>query len=381
MRLFSDAAAGVDDPFLRRAFVLAENGRGATAPNPMVGCVLVRDGEIVGEGWHAKAGEAHAEVDALAQAGERARGATAYVTLEPCNHVGRTGACSSALADAGVSAVVVGMPDPNPHVEGGGAEALRAAGIAVRFADDPSPFEEQNEAWLKSVTAGLPWVTAKVALSLDGHASLREGERAVLSGPGCTALTMRLRTAVDAVLVGAGTLAVDDPALTVRDEADTPAESQPLRVVLSRETLPPADARIFTDGLGPALALVSSEAPDPGCEALARTGVRVARYDARGGLGAAFGVLARLDVMHLLIEAGPRLLEALWRAHMLDDLVLYHTGGMAGATAPPLFAAATHGSGGRVMSRMQAVEAGVAGLDAATVWRACPGWVCDLERE
>ncbi len=142
MRLFSDAASAVADPFLRRAFELAENGRGTASPNPLVGCVVVRDGAIVGQGWHARAGEPHAEVNALAQAGERARGATAYVTLEPCDHTGRTGPCTLALRKAGVAEVVAGMPDPNPEVDGGGAEALRASGIEVRFAADPSPFEE-----------------------------------------------------------------------------------------------------------------------------------------------------------------------------------------------------------------------------------------------
>jgi diaminohydroxyphosphoribosylaminopyrimidine deaminase / 5-amino-6-(5-phosphoribosylamino)uracil reductase len=381
MRLFSDAASAIADPWLRRAYVLAENGRGTTSPNPLVGCVVVRDGLVVGEGWHERAGGPHAEVNAIAQASEHARGGTAYVTLEPCNHHGRTAPCAPALVAAGVAAVVIGMRDPNPAVEGGGAEALRAAGIDVRFAEDATPFKEQNEGWIKHATTGVPWVRAKVALSLDGHSSLKAGERAALSGPESRAITMRLRASADAVLVGAGTAAVDDPSLAVCDEAAVPAERQPLRVVLARTTVPPADARLFADGLAPSLVLISSAVEEDALRELRDADVRIERYDARGGLEAALAALGRLGVVNVLAEPGPRLLEALWRAHLIDELVLYHTGGMAGAAAPPLFAAATHGFGGDVVPRMQAIEAGVAGMDAVTVWRACPGRVCDMERE
>lgn len=378
MRLFSDASERITDPFLRRAYLLAEKGRGTASPNPLVGCVLVRDGEVVGQAWHHRAGEAHAEVLALQQAGDRAQRATAYVTLEPCNHVGATGPCTEALRDSGVSTVVVGMRDPNPMVSGGGCDVLASWGIDVALAEDPAPFEEQNEAWLKYVTMGKPWVQAKVALSLDGHASLKQGERSRLSGDEARALTMRLRASADAVLIGAGTLGVDDPSLTVRDESDLPAAHQPLRAVLSRETVPPAGARIFTDGLGPAVFVTAEETQ---CGEVAARGVRIERYDSREGIDGALRALGGLGVTRVLVEAGPRLLESLWRAHQIDELVVYHTGGMAGASAPPLFESASHGVGGEVLRRMQAVEAGLAGSDAVTVWQACPGWVCEVERE
>jgi diaminohydroxyphosphoribosylaminopyrimidine deaminase / 5-amino-6-(5-phosphoribosylamino)uracil reductase len=376
LRLFGDPASSVGDPSLRRAFLLAENGRGTTSPNPLVGCVLTRDGETVGEGWHERAGGPHAEVVALQQAGERARGATAYVTLEPCNHTGRTPACVPSLLASGISRCVIGMRDPNPGVAGGGAAALAAAGVKVTFAEDPSPFEVQNEAWLKHVTTGVPWLQAKVALSLDGHASLQADRPARLSGTECERLTMRLRSAADAVMVGAGTLASDDPALTVRDESGVAVARQPLRVVVSRTSVPRPEARMFADGLGPALVLISGRADAEAVQALVERGVGVERYDADGGLPAALRVLGRMDVTRVLVEAGPRLLEAMWNERALDELVLYHAGGMAGAAAPPLFEASEAASPELMTARLRAVEAGVVGGDAVTVWEPCPGWLC-----
>ncbi len=202
MRLFTDVASTISDPFMRRAFVLAENGRGATSPNPMVGCVLAHDDEIVGEGWHARAGEPHAEMMALGMAGPRAAGATAYVTLEPCNHQGRTPPCSEALITRGVAGVVIGMPDPNPVAVGGSAR-MREAGIEVEFEPDTTPFEIQNEAWLHWVRTGLPFVQVKTALSLDGHANVQPGTPCAITGEGGRAITMQLRSAADAIVVGA----------------------------------------------------------------------------------------------------------------------------------------------------------------------------------
>ncbi|HEY5506558.1 MAG TPA: bifunctional diaminohydroxyphosphoribosylaminopyrimidine deaminase/5-amino-6-(5-phosphoribosylamino)uracil reductase RibD, partial [Coriobacteriia bacterium] len=200
-RHFGDPYAVVAEPHLRRACELAERGRGTTAPNPVVGCVLVRDGEVVGEGWHERAGGPHAEAAALADAGDAARGATAFVTLEPCAHVGRTPSCADALVRAGVARVVIGAPDPT-RLAGGGAGTLRQAGIDVSFADDPRPFHELDVEWTHRQRTGRPFLRVKVALTLDGRPALLEGARSALTGEAARAFTMRLRARADAVLVG-----------------------------------------------------------------------------------------------------------------------------------------------------------------------------------
>ena len=215
MRLFSDVTSRIDDAYLARAVVLALRGAGRTWPNPAVGCVVVRDGEIVGEGFHPRAGEPHAEIFALAQARERARGADAYVTLEPCNHHGRTPPCVDALIEAGVASVTIGMTDPNP-VAAGGLERLRTAGIAVNVVADQAPFAEITLGWLKRMRTGLPLVTAKVGQTLDAKVAFQPGLRARITGPSGAEVTARLRDASDAVLVSAATVIADDPALTVR---------------------------------------------------------------------------------------------------------------------------------------------------------------------
>jgi len=365
-RLFSDACASVTDPWLRRACELAERGRGTTSPNPVVGCVLVRDGEVVGEGFHARAGGPHAEAVALSAAGGAARGATAYVTLEPCNHTGRTGPCTPALVHAGVARVVIGMADPNPSVAGGGAAALRAAGIDVSFAEDPAPFLEQNVEWIQRVRAGSPFVRVKTAVTLDGRPALAAGMRSSLTGSGARALTMRLRAAADAVMVGAATVAIDDPALTVRTAEGEPAPRQPKRVVLARTELPPLSARMFDDGLGRPYVLVPEEAgSDP---ELARV-AHVVEFAIADGLRGALRALADHDVVNLLVEAGPRMLSALWDEDLVDELILYHAGGMASDAAPALFVGESQDDPATLSRRMRAVEAGLAGSDAVTVWR------------
>jgi diaminohydroxyphosphoribosylaminopyrimidine deaminase/5-amino-6-(5-phosphoribosylamino)uracil reductase len=332
----------------------------------MVGCVLVRDGVVVGEGYHERAGGPHAEAAALTAAGDGARDATAYVTLEPCNHQGRTPACAPALVRAGVSRVVVGMPDPNPGVAGGGAAALREAGLDVVFADDPAPFREQNVEWVRFVESGLPYVRIKTAVTLDGHASLAPGVRSAITGEGARALTMRLRARADAVMTGAATVALDDPALTVRDADGLPLSRQPRRVVLARTEQPPASARLFNDGLGRALLLVPEEADaDPALLSLAD----FASYPIADGLAGALRALAGAGIVSLLVEAGPRLLSALWEDDLIDELVLYHAGGMAGDGAPALFVGESQEDPGSLSRRMRALEAGLAGSDAVTVWR------------
>ena len=366
-RLFSDACASVTDPHLRRACALAEGGRGTTSPNPVVGCVLMRDGKVVGEGFHWRAGGPHAEAVALASAGESARGATACVTLEPCTHHGRTAPCAEALVRAGVTRVLIGMGDPNPGVKGGGAAALRAAGVEVEFVADPSPFEEQLLEWTTFVQSGRPFVRVKIAVTLDGHPALAPGVRSQLTGQGASEVTMRLRRAADAVAAGAGTVAVDDPSLTARSPEGDPDARQPLRVVLVRTTPPPASARLFRDGRGPVAVLQPAETDaDP---EIVASGAGILTYPVAEGLGGALATLGREGVASLLVESGPRLLSALMDEDLIDELVLYHAGGMAGDGAPALFVGESQTDEATLFRRMRAVEAGLAGSDAVTVWR------------
>lgn len=363
MQLFPDSAFEVDDPFLRHAVSLAVRARGQAAPNPLVGCVVVLDGRIVGEGYHPRAGEPHAEVFALADAGELARGADAYVTLEPCRHHGRTPPCTDALIAAGVKRVVIGMPDPNAEAAGGAA-VLREAGIEVVFAEDPTPFAEINAGWLKRLASGLPLVRVKVALSLDGRPALEPGVCASMTGESGARVTRMLRSASDAVLVGVSTLDVDDPALTVRDAAGALAEHQPLRVVLARSRPPRADARVFTDNTGPALLI----APD-NLDASGIDSALVERYPADAGLRAALRRLGDRGVNELLVEAGPRLFTALWQKGLIDELVVVSAGGLAGSGAPALFEVAEKPGTEVLEHRFEPVKTGIVGDVTATVWR------------
>lgn len=369
MRLFDDVASRVDDPYLRRALELASRGRGATWPNPCVGCVIVSDGRVVGEGFHPRAGEPHAEVFALARAGEAASGATACVTLEPCAHHGKTPPCTEALIAAGIKRVVIGMPDPNPAAAGG-AEMLRAAGVDVRFADDPAPYVSLNEGWLKRMSTGLPFVTAKVALSLDAKVALDHGEPAAITGPAGAGVTRLLRSHSDAVLVGAATVIADDPELTVRDETGGRSEHQPLRVVLAHRTLPPRDSRVFSDGRAPTLLLVSDDLDDSAESDALLESVVVSRYDSARGLAGAMAVLGERGVCEVLVEPGPRLLSSLWRTpECLDRLVTVTAGGMAGPGAPSLYEGVPDRDSRRLVHRFVPLEAGIVDDVSVTVWR------------
>ena len=363
MRLFSDVSASITDPYLRRAFQLAERGRGTTAPNPIVGCVVVEDGEIAGEGHHERAGGPHAEVRALEAAGKRAHGATVYVTLEPCAHHGLTPPCTDALRAAGVGEVVIGMPDPTVQASGG-ASVLKEAGIAVAFAPDPAPFEELNAAWLTRVATGLPWVQAKVATTLDGKVALTEGVRTVITGGESARLTMRLRAAADAVCVGVGTAAVDDPALTVRGADGRDVERQPLRIVLARDTVD-LSPRLFTDGRGP-VAIVCHEGA---CTDDLPEGIELIEYAGADGLHGALAGIARAGVDRLFVEPGPRLLTALWDAALIDEFVHIQAGGMGGLEAPGMYSGVRGNAGEILMSDVYALESGIAGSDSVTVWR------------
>ena len=368
MRLFSDVSQYVRDPWLRYALGLAERGRGTTSPNPLVGCVVVDNEGAVGEGFHERAGGPHAEIVALGDAGERARGATVYVTLEPCAHQGLTPPCVDALLEAGVERVVIGMRDPNPKVPGGGADRLREAGIDTVFADDPWPFAVQNEAWLKCLATQRPFVRAKVAVSLDGHTALETGRRAAMTGHSGEEVTRFLRARADAVLVGAATVEADDPALTVRDADGRLAERQPRRVILCRDHVPELANRVFVDGTAETVVMLPDDL-DVDVDPMLGRGTRVERYASSETLEGALRKVAALGVVDLLVEPGARLFSALWCEDLIDELIVVSAGGVAGNGAPPLFWGPAERTHDRLEPRMRALEAGVVGDVAVNVWR------------
>lgn len=314
--------------YLSRALQLARRGLYSTDPNPRVGCVLVRDGEVVGEGWHARAGEAHAEIYALRAAGDRARDATAYVSLEPCSHHGRTPPCADALIEAGVARVVVAMPDPNPQVAGQGLERLRAAGIEVDSGILQAQAEDLNPGYLSRMRRGRPWVRCKLAMSLDGRTAMASGESRWITGEAARRDVQRLRARSSAVMTGIGTVLADNPSLNVRLEAaelyGVEPVRQPLRVVIDRRLQLPVDARILAVA-GETLVLTSAQADDR-CAALRKAGAEVVVVDERDGhldLHAILRLLAEREVNEVLLESGARLAGAMLSAGLIDELVVY----------------------------------------------------------
>lgn len=328
-----------DRAFLREAIELARAGRYSTSPNPAVGCVLVRDGEVVGRGFHARAGEGHAEVVALAQAGARARGATAYVSLEPCNHHGRTGPCSEALVAAGVRRVVYGPDDPNPAVDGSGAARLRAAGIEVHGGVEAAAARALNAGFFQRMRSGRPRVVLKIAMSLDGAMALASGESQWITGPAARAAVQGLRAAAGAVVTGIGTVLADDPRLDVRDPAYELRGRQPWRVVLDSHLRTPPTARLFTVA-GPCLVVGATAAAGAAADALRAAGAEVRDAPAGAGgldLGAVLDLLGELPVNDVLVEAGPTLAGRFLAAGLVDELVVHLAPKLLGRTARRAF--------------------------------------------
>lgn len=317
---------GVDrEGNMRRALALAERGWGRVSPNPMVGCVLVRDGRMVAEGWHEGPGTEHAEAMALRLAGDRAAGATAFVTLEPCIHHGRTPPCVPALVRSGVEGVIAATTDPNPIVDGGGFRALREAGLAVEEGLLADEARRQNVAFFAHVRTGRPFAILKMASSLDGKAAARDGTSRWITGPAARADVQRLRAWADAVVVGAGTAVADDPALTLRDPAFASARP-PLRVIVDASGRVPGDGRAF-DAAAPTLVATTELASldrrrewlDGGADVI------VLDRDAAGGvsLRGLMQTLGKRDVQGVLLEGGPTLAWSAVRDDLVDQLVLY----------------------------------------------------------
>ena len=301
---------------MRRALQLAALGRGRTSPNPLVGAlVLNAAGELVGEGYHARAGEPHAEVGALAQAGERARGGTLVVTLEPCCHHGRTPPCSQAVIAAGIARVVVAMADPNPRVDGGGLAELRAAGIEVLTGVAEAEARALNRAFCHRLATGRPLGLLKWAMSLDGRTALTNGASQWISGPEARSWVHQLRAQCDAVIVGGGTVRADDPLLTSRGRRDP----EPLRVVLSRGLDLPAEAQLWRQEQAPTLVAHSHGAPSQARFQLDRLGVeRLVLADC--GPKALLEELAQQGCNQVLWECGPELAAAALRQGCVQEL-------------------------------------------------------------
>lgn len=323
-------ATASDLRHLRRALALAERGRGTTHPNPMVGCLLVRGDEVVAEAWHARAGGPHAEAAALAAAGERARAATAYVTLEPCAHHGRTPPCADALIAAGVARVVYASPDPDPRVAGAGDARLRAAGVAVVAGALRDEADALNAAYLVHRRLGRPWVRYKTAMTLDGKIATRTGRSRWITGPEARARVHRWRHQADAVAVGIHTLLQDDPALTTRLEgADAPGRSA-RKVVFDAVARTPVTARVFEPGPDGAPARVTIVVgPDAHAgrvadlEARGARVLRVGAHQARPDVGEALGALAADGVVELLLEGGGTLAWSFLAAGAIDRVAWF----------------------------------------------------------
>ena len=354
-----------------RALQLAERGWGQTAPNPMVGAVVVRDGEVVGEGHHERFGEAHAEVVALRAAGERARGATVYVTLEPCAHHGKTPPCADALIAAGVSRVVIALRDPNPLAAGGAAK-LEAAGIATTFGVEERPARELNAPFVHAFSSARPWVTLKLAVSVDAGIAAADRSPLWLTGDESRREVHRMRAGSDAVAVGRGTAAADDPELTVREWSAPRVE--PRRVVFDRTaSLSPRSRLARTARDLPTL--VISEFPEADrAAALARLGVEVVTVP---DLAAGLAALRERDVRSLLVEGGAGIAGALLGAGLVDRLVIFQAPVLLGAGALNAFGALARGPGGETR-RLDVLERREFGPDLKTVY-AIPATACSQD--
>ncbi|MDF2642460.1 MAG: ribD [Pseudomonas sp.] len=335
--------SALDVHYMARALELARKGIYSAHPNPRVGCVIVRDGQIVGEGWHARAGEPHAEVHALRQAGDKARGATAYVTLEPCSHHGRTPPCADALIAAGLGRVVAAMQDPNPEVAGRGLLRLMNAGIVTQSGVLEAEARALNKGFLKRMEKGLPYVRVKLAMSLDGRTAMASGESQWITGPEARSAVQRLRAQSSVVLTGADTVLADNARLTVRpDELGLNAEltalaslRPPLRVLIDGRLRVPLDAPFFQAGH----ALVATQAAASARSHYEEEGHEILALAASSGhvdLHKLLIELAARGVNDVLVEAGPRLAGAFTRLGLVDEFQIFIAGKFLGSSARPL---------------------------------------------
>ena len=321
------AAAGqfqdFDEQMMARAISLARNGLGRTSPNPLVGAVIVRDGRIVAEGWHRKAGTPHAEIHALNMAGELARGATVYVSLEPCAHYGRTGPCAKALVEAGVSRVVVAMMDPNPKVAGKGIAILQEAGIQVTTGVLEQEARQLNEVFLKWMTTGLPFVALKTAMTLDGKIATAAGQSQWITNEASRYETHRLRDIYDGILVGINTALADNPSLTTRLKEYQ--GRNPVRIVVDSRARLPLTAKLVTDGAARTIVAVTEQAPAERVEALRSAGVEiiVAGSSNHVDMQSLMEQLGAMKISSVLVEGGGSVNFSLLQAGLVDRVYAF----------------------------------------------------------
>ena len=329
-----------DIRFMQRALELARKGIGLASPNPTVGCVIVNKGQIVGEGFHQYDWRDHAEIVALKTAGEKSRGATAYVTLEPCNHAGRTGPCTQALIHAGIARVVAATRDPNPNVSGGGLEALRSASLTVEAGVCEHEAQTFNQGFACWIRTGRPFVTLKSALTLDGQLALstssKNQKREWITSEESRTEVHRMRHASDALLTGIGTVLTDDPFLT--DRSGLPRRRRLLRIILDSRLRLPLKSKVVASADDDLLVLTAAPLKSAKASKLRNAGVELLRISSWQGqldLKSALDELGRREFLNVLLEAGPRLNGAALSANLVDRLVLFYAPKIAGHSEVP----------------------------------------------
>ncbi|MBT9132483.1 bifunctional diaminohydroxyphosphoribosylaminopyrimidine deaminase/5-amino-6-(5-phosphoribosylamino)uracil reductase RibD [candidate division NPL-UPA2 bacterium Unc8] len=309
-----------DERYMKAALRLAVKGRGYVSPNPMVGAVIVYDGQIVGKGYHKKAGLPHAEINALKESGEAAKGATLYVNLEPCNHQGKTPPCTDKIIEAGISKVVVAMEDPNPLNSGEGFRRLKSAGINVKTSILENEARQLNEAFIKFIKTGEPFITAKIAMSLDGKIATRTGESKWITGIKARKYVQKLRSEVDAILVGINTIIKDDPGLKAGNRKE-----KPIRIILDSQARIPLKARVLT-GRPKTMIAITKYATISKINELKKTGAEVLITGEKGGkidLKELMKKLGKLGVTSLLLEGGGEVLSSALSARVVDKALFF----------------------------------------------------------
>lgn len=330
------------ETFMRLAIGEAEKGLGRTSPNPAVGAVIVNHGKVVGVGYHKKAGTPHAEVNAIADAGEDGRGGIIYVTLEPCNHTGRTPPCTQAILKAGIVKVVIGALDPNPRVVGGGAEYLRAQGVEVVHGILEAECRDLIRFFVKHSGKGLPWVIMKAGLSLDGKITLRKGQGTAITGVQSGCAVHQLRNRVDAILIGIGTALIDDPSLTTRLDGK-PDARDPLRIVLDSQLRLSDKAKMLSQSsAAPTWIVCGADASSEREGELTRAGAVVHRFPTTPGgrpdLTRLLAFLGEQQILSVLVEGGAAIHGAFWGQQLVDELQLYYAPILGGEQGLPLIA-------------------------------------------
>ena len=315
-----------DHKYMQQALDLAAKGRGRTSPNPMVGAMVVKDGRVMGRGYHQRAGSPHAEVNAIDDAGDRTRGATIYVTLEPCNHFGRTPPCTRKIIDAGIRRVVVAMTDPNPDVQGGGTETLRGQGLDVTTGICEKEARTLNEGFITWVTTGKPFVIVKCAATLDGRMATRTGDSRWVTGPASRRFVHRIRHGVDGIMVGVETVKKDDPSLTTRLEGET--GSDPTRIILdTRLSIPLTAKMLHQTSHAPTWVVCGTDASTDRRTALEKTGARVITASLKAGridLSALMKQLGAMGITSLLIEGGGTVIGSAFAADIADKICFFY---------------------------------------------------------